>query len=155
MPVSLERASVQGVVRIPPHVLWNTIMYYVSLNIVMCEKFSKCKTLRRPDGPFEHVHRNCVMCIQVRPKTRDQAVFYDMWVARDAYGLPFMNTRPFVSHQYSVIRMEQGLPFPVTCCWNGLVAINPAPFRQGYQFRCAPLPHNIYMPRTGSWDGEI
>ncbi|KAK9820093.1 hypothetical protein WJX72_006049 [[Myrmecia] bisecta] len=62
--------------------------------------------------------------------TDSHLVFYDAWVARDALGLPFSNTRPYVSHQYSVERIQQGLPFPAKCCWNGLTVLNAAPFRQ-------------------------
>ncbi|KAK9807875.1 hypothetical protein WJX72_011849 [[Myrmecia] bisecta] len=61
--------------------------------------------------------------------------FYDMWVARDANGQPFSNYRPYVSHLYSLERIQKGLPFPVTCCWNGLVVLDAEPFRQGIRFR--------------------
>ena len=37
----------------------------------------------------------------------------------------------------SVHQVQAGLPFPVSCCWNGLAVINAAPFRAGYQYRHA------------------
>ena len=61
--------------------------------------------------------------------------FYDVWVARDADGKPLSNTPPFVHHDYSLARLRAGLPFPASCCWNGLVSIDAEPFRLGYRFR--------------------
>ena len=68
---------------------------------------------------------------------RDPArlLFYDVWVARDADGKPLSNTPPYVAHDYSLARLRAGLPFPASCCWNGLVAIDAEPFRLGYRFR--------------------
>lgn len=64
--------------------------------------------------------------------------FYDVWVGRDAEGKPLSNTHPYVMHQYSVQRIYQGLPFPVACCWNGMVSANAEPFSVGgYKFRRA------------------
>ena len=55
--------------------------------------------------------------------------FYDIWVARDADGRRFTKAPPHASDPYSVPRATAGLPFPVSCCWNGLVALPAAPFR--------------------------
>ncbi|BDA47686.1 probable alpha-1,3-mannosyltransferase CMT1 [Coccomyxa sp. Obi] len=64
-----------------------------------------------------------------------QLQFYDVWVARDVEGKPLSNTQPYVQHGYSLGRLRQGLPFPVSCCWNGMLSINAEPFRLGYEFR--------------------
>ncbi|KAL6759705.1 cryptococcal mannosyltransferase 1-domain-containing protein [Haematococcus lacustris] len=62
--------------------------------------------------------------------------FYDTWVARDITGQRFHNGFPVVSHGPSAQSLKEGWPFPVTCCWNGLVVLNAEPFRQrGLQFR--------------------
>ena len=64
-------------------------------------------------------------------------LFYDVWVARDVEGKPLSNTPPYVQHGYSLARLRQGLPFPVSCCWNGLISMRALPFQQGYRFRWA------------------
>ena len=62
--------------------------------------------------------------------------FYDRGVARDVDGSVFSPVYPFVTHPDSVRRMRMGLPFPVKCCWNGMAALNAAPFlHHGLQFR--------------------
>ena len=67
------------------------------------------------------------------------AHFYDTWVARDIDGSSFQPDFPFVTDAYSLERMALGLPFPVKCCWNGMVAMNAAPIvRHGMRFRRAP-----------------
>ena len=64
--------------------------------------------------------------------------FYDIWVARDADGRRFTKAPPHASDPYSVPRATAGLPFPVSCCWNGLVALPAAPFRDaGLRVRAA------------------
>lgn len=64
--------------------------------------------------------------------------FYDVWVARDVEGKPLSNTPPYLAHDYSLQRLKQGLPFPVSCCWNGMLSIAAEPFRLGYRFRLPP-----------------
>lgn len=67
-----------------------------------------------------------------------QLQFYDFWVARDVDGLPLSNVKPFVHHGYSLQRLERGLPFPVACCWNGMVSMNADPFtHHSLRFRSA------------------
>eukprot|EP00884_Botryococcus_braunii_P015546 jgi/Botrbrau1/2675/Bobra.0203s0021.2 len=56
--------------------------------------------------------------------------FYDIWVARDSDGRQFVKKSPFVTDPYSLERMQAGLPFPVKCCWNGLVVMRASPFTQ-------------------------
>lgn len=73
-----------------------------------------------------------------------QLQFYDFWVARDVDGLPLSNVKPFVHHGYSLQRLEQGLPFPVASCWNGMVSMNAAPFTfHSARFR---LVHSLATP---------
>ncbi len=79
------------------------------------------------------------MSMQSKPRKHDHLIFYDSWVSRDIAGIPFANSRPFVLHQYSLARLQKGLPFPVSCCWNGMAVFNGTFFQQGYQFRCASL----------------
>lgn len=47
---------------------------------------------------------------------------------RDSDGNLFLKDPPYVTDPYSLERIAQGLPFPVKCCWNGLVVMNAAPF---------------------------
>ncbi len=64
--------------------------------------------------------------------------FYDIWVARDSDGNLFLKQTPYVTDPYSLDRIARGLPFPVKCCWNGLVILNSAPFlRHNVRVRCA------------------
>jgi hypothetical protein len=64
--------------------------------------------------------------------------FYDIWVARDTDGNLFLKREPYVTDPYSLERIARGLPFPVKCCWNGMVALNSAPFlRHGVRIRWA------------------
>ena len=54
--------------------------------------------------------------------------FYDLWVGRDANGAMFLKEEPYATDPYTLQRLPWGLPFPAKCCWNGLVALNAAPF---------------------------
>lgn len=54
--------------------------------------------------------------------------FYDIWVARDSNGHLFEKQSPYVTDPYSLDRIARGLPFPVKCCWNGMVVLNSGPF---------------------------
>lgn len=66
--------------------------------------------------------------------------FYDIWVARDTNGSLFLKEPPYVSERAAMQRITQGLPFPVRCCWNGLVVLNAEPFLQhGARLRCERL----------------
>ena len=47
---------------------------------------------------------------------------------RDSDGNLFLKDAPYVTDPYSLERIAQGLPFPVKCCWNGLVAMRAEPF---------------------------
>lgn len=68
-----------------------------------------------------------------------QIPFYDIWVSHDTEGHHFGNAAPYISNaSYGIHRMEQGLPFPAQCCWNGMAILNPEPFlRNQLQFRSA------------------
>lgn len=60
---------------------------------------------------------------------RDQPLgFYDLWVGRDSNGAMFTKEEPYGTDPYTLERLPWGLPFPVKCCWNGLVVLNAAPF---------------------------
>lgn len=61
--------------------------------------------------------------------------FYDTWVARDARGRILRKDAPYVEDPFGAARLAQGLPFPVHCCWNGMIAINAEVFRPGTRFR--------------------
>jgi hypothetical protein len=41
------------------------------------------------------------------------------------------NFFPVVKHGPSIEALKEGWPFPVACCWNGLIVLNAAPFRCG------------------------
>ena len=61
--------------------------------------------------------------------------FYDTWVARDSEGTIFGSSpNTLVGDPYSMQRYQQGLAFPVTCCWNGLAVFDAKPLQQGYLF---------------------
>ena len=48
---------------------------------------------------------------------------------------------PYFKDKQSLKRMEQGLPFPVRSCWNGMTAIKAKPFiDQNVRFRSASSP---------------
>ena len=51
-------------------------------------------------------------------------------MARDMDGNPFTKRTPYATDPYSLERAKQGLPWPVKCCWNGLLAMNAQPFTQ-------------------------
>jgi hypothetical protein len=67
--------------------------------------------------------------------------FYDLWVGRDVNGELFKKEAPYGTDPYTLQRLPEGLPFPVKCCWNGLVALNAAPFtRHNLKMRSPPPP---------------
>lgn len=61
--------------------------------------------------------------------------FYDTWVDRDIAGEPFKKSAPFVQRPDDVALLRSGMPFPVYCCWNGLLVANAEPFYEGVRFR--------------------
>ncbi|CAK0732610.1 hypothetical protein CVIRNUC_000155 [Coccomyxa viridis] len=61
--------------------------------------------------------------------------FYDVWVMRDVEGHRVNINPPYLHHAYSRFRLEQGLPFPVSCCWNGMISLDAQPFAEGLRFR--------------------
>ena len=62
--------------------------------------------------------------------------FRDTWVAHDMSGKMFTKEFPFVHDNTSVHALEDGTPFQVSCCWNGLVALNARVFVDfGARFR--------------------
>lgn len=63
---------------------------------------------------------------------------YDIWVARDSEGRRFGETAPYVrtGNAYVQQRAAAGSAFPVSCCWNGIVVVDAAPFLSGLRFRC-------------------
>ncbi|KAJ3077976.1 capsular associated protein [Quaeritorhiza haematococci] len=62
--------------------------------------------------------------------------FYDNWVAHDMGGFMFgFGADDFLVHQPSNKRYKEGIPFQVSCCWNGLVVLDPRPFSQHYGVR--------------------
>ena len=42
---------------------------------------------------------------------------------------------PYVREPFAEQRIWQGLPFPVSCCWNGMAVLSAAPFQNGTRFR--------------------
>ena len=72
--------------------------------------------------------------------------FYDIWVARDSDGNMFEKKAPYVTDPYSLDRIAKGLPFPVKCCWNGMVILNSGPFLQhDARIRQAPLCRELVL----------
>lgn len=90
-------------------------------------------------GPVCRVVCGAWCHLRVRHCKQDSALlgFYDIWVARDINGSLFLKKPPYVSEPAALQRISQGLPFPVSCCWNGLVVLNAVPFlRNGTRLRC-------------------
>lgn len=87
--------------------------------------------------------------------------FYDIWVARDSDGQQFLKRSPFVTDPYSLQRIRAGLPFPVKCCWNGLVVMRSTPFvqqklRMRYRSMCysmchSPMSATLHIPVFPLW----
>ena len=61
--------------------------------------------------------------------------FYDTWVTKDIRGNPLKKPVPFVERDDDSALLRVGRPFPVFCCWNGLLVASAAPFYQGVRFR--------------------
>ena len=61
--------------------------------------------------------------------------FYDTWVTKDLRGQPFKKPVPFIQQDVEALRLRHGKPFPVFCCWNGLLVASAAPFYEGVRFR--------------------
>eukprot|EP00474_Spongospora_subterranea_P000790 CRZ01248.1 hypothetical protein [Spongospora subterranea] len=56
----------------------------------------------------------------------NRVTFYDTWVSRDINGESMSGFFPFVVDAESAELLKQGKPFPVSSCWNGIVAIRAA-----------------------------
>eukprot|EP00898_Chlorokybus_atmophyticus_P001391 jgi/Chlat1/2252/Chrsp17S02566 len=56
--------------------------------------------------------------------------YYDYWVGRDIDGSQMTMWYPWVESQPNRGRLDAGLPIPVYCTWNGMVAINAALFQK-------------------------
>lgn len=61
--------------------------------------------------------------------------FYDTWVDRDVHGEPFKKHAPFVQRGPDADLLKLGKPFPVFCCWNGVLVASSIPFYDGVRFR--------------------
>lgn len=59
----------------------------------------------------------------------------DFWEMRDIKGQLVNIDYPFFQHQESAQRLQQRLPIPVHCCWNGLVALTASIFSTGLRMR--------------------
>ncbi|MEW5297786.1 MAG: hypothetical protein WDW36_000970 [Sanguina aurantia] len=66
---------------------------------------------------------------------RLRLLFYDKWITRDQRGGLLSNFAPYSSHPLTAVRLAQGLPVPVYCCWNGMVVLSMKPFAEGLRFR--------------------
>jgi hypothetical protein len=62
---------------------------------------------------------------------------------RDVEGSMVSLNFPFLRHASSAASVRQGQVTPVQCCWNGIVALNAAPFIAGLRFR-SHLPNDCY-----------
>jgi hypothetical protein len=72
------------------------------------------------------------------PCTREVSGYYDIWVGRDILGKRIHHCPPYIDGKGSptlVRTFSQGVPIPVQCCWNGMVAMNAEPFHRGMRFR--------------------
>ncbi len=56
-------------------------------------------------------------------------------VVRDRMGGRFHWNTPWAVHPVTQNQLRSGLPLPMYCCWNGMVMLNPEPFRRGLRFR--------------------
>ena len=72
------------------------------------------------------------------PCTRENAGYYDIWVGRDILGNRISMCPPYIDQNTLpelVDTLSKGIPVPVQCCWNGMVAMNAEPFHRGLRFR--------------------
>lgn len=72
------------------------------------------------------------------PCTREVSGYYDIWVGRDILGKRIHHCPPYIDEEGSPELVEtfaKGVPIPVQCCWNGMVAMNAEPFHRGLRFR--------------------
>ncbi|KAF0682956.1 Aste57867_24969 [Aphanomyces stellatus] len=60
----------------------------------------------------------------------NRVTLYDTWVARDVNGEAMSSLYPFTADLESIALLRQGKPFPVSSCWNGVVAMKAQPFVQ-------------------------
>ncbi|EFJ46442.1 hypothetical protein VOLCADRAFT_93238 [Volvox carteri f. nagariensis] len=63
--------------------------------------------------------------------------FYDTWVSRDVGGAPYVKTDPIARDFRTIDLLHRGLPFPVKCCWNGMVILNATHLARGLRFRAS------------------
>ena len=90
--------------------------------------------------------RSCSMLRNLQAARPDApGHFYDVWVMRDVAGDMADINPPYLHHAYSRFRLEQGLPFPVSCCWNGMISLDAQPFAEGLRFRSAACPEPILV----------
>ena len=64
--------------------------------------------------------------------------FYDIWVARDTDGNLFLKQGAVRDGPLlHLAHRARACPSPSSCCWNGMVVLNTAPFlRHGVRIRC-------------------
>ena len=68
--------------------------------------------------------------------TTNAMKFRDTWVAHDMSGRMFTKEFPFVHDIVSSRAMNDGAPFQVSCCWNGLLTLRAKVFTDlGARFR--------------------
>lgn len=60
---------------------------------------------------------------------------YDTWVARDVSGAHAVKEAPYLRDAIGSAALAAGLPAPVACCWNGVVALDAAPLIAGLRMR--------------------
>ena len=72
----------------------------------------------------------CAMDFHLTP------AIYDTFVLRDTEGLGLIQTTfPYFRSVESRDSMLKGIPTKVSSCWNGMIAMDSAPFYDGLQFR--------------------
>ena len=81
----------------------------------------------------EQVDMSCGIDIVASPWT--PMWMYDVWVSRDMDGGHPINGYPFFQRPQDIERLQNSLPIPVYCCWNGLIAVRANVFTQGVRFR--------------------
>ena len=90
------------------------------LNDVLFTPDDVLRLLQTRDGDYAAA---CSLDFELPP------AFYDTFALRDAQGRPaLMKTWPFFHAAGSRNAMLTGGPVPVQSCWNGIVALNAAPF---------------------------
>ncbi|EQC41450.1 hypothetical protein SDRG_01418 [Saprolegnia diclina VS20] len=86
----------------------------------------------------------------------NRITFYDTWVARDVNAERMASLYPFSADIVTQGLIAHGRPFPVSSCWNGVVAMKAAPFlKHKIQFRTWQAQEPRLLGRPSALQGVV